>query len=79
MSPAGAEYYVRRRLDTGAPTVVYRFFADENKTPEAFSKQYGWRPDEDLWLQLMSGDLTSSDQISEEEASALVSSWGGSL
>jgi hypothetical protein len=79
MTDEDTKYYLLRHLDTGAPMVVYRFFHDQNKPPEAFSEKRGWTADGDLWLSLMSGDINAADRINEEEARKLIETWGGKL
>ncbi len=73
------KYYAVTPVSRDKPSGLFRFFEDEERAPEYFKVGQGWVPDDELWLTLMSGELTDDDLVSEETARELVHSWGGTL
>ena len=73
------KYYAFVLAGRSEPSGVFRFFADKDMSPQYFKKGDGWVDDPDLLREIVKGELTDEDVISEKEASELVTKWGGSL
>lgn len=68
-------YYVDYLLGTKKPDGLYRFYEDENRSPEYYAGDKGWLPSSNLYLRLMSGEIDDENIVSEQEAIEIMRRW----
>lgn len=72
------DYYAGIPPSHTKPTTVFRFFKEDDKSPERYDKSKRWVEDSRLWELFATGELTDDEHISEEEALRIISELDGS-
>jgi hypothetical protein len=65
-------YYAVKPITGGTATAVLRFYDNQGKIPERYTHDTGWIEDQELFLELASGNLGPTDIISESDAQEVI-------